>query len=179
MCAQRPPKQVKLDFFLIHAITSSIYLSTFMKQSWISDYNKRRLLEWKTRLDLCYYVAQRSPKLDLDEILNYKPAQEAVSGNDYWDSIIHRAVNLNDDGHANKLIRCLAHAEKICKPYEHKPDFMVKGKMWPQLGYMGTYMLSKASRGDLHVDFDAAIDSLENTEPMWVRNTGFDEAWVK
>lgn len=133
--AQNPPKQIKFDFYYIHCVNCSIFYDAFLKQPWISDPNKARLLEWKGRLDLCMYASRRSPKPLLDEIVHYKPVQPL----DSWDSIFDRVRNHPDDGHAAKLVRALAHAEKLCEGYENDPRFRIKDGMWLQLGHMGMY----------------------------------------
>lgn len=154
--AQHPPKQIKFDFYYMHCVNSSIFFSTFLKATWISDENKARLLEWKGRLDLCMYASRRSPKPLLDEIINYQPRIPA----DSWDAIFERVKNHSDDGHACKLVRALAHGERICAPFEDDPKFRIKKDMWLQLGHM-------------------AIDSVEDTGSTWVRSAGFDEAWAQ
>ncbi|MCJ1369866.1 hypothetical protein MMC20_001078 [Loxospora ochrophaea] len=157
--AQHPPKQIKFDFNFIHYINASIFFTSFLKQPWISPENKVRLLEWKVRLDLAVYAAQGSPEPLLDLISRYKPKKQPSSG-DQWTAIFQRANEVEDDGHANKLVRALAHGEMICKPYEENEKFRITGKMWQQLGNM-------------------AIDSVEDTGNHWVRGAGFDEAWEK
>lgn len=130
--AQHPPKQVKFDFYYIHAVNCTIFSSVFLKQPWLSDANKIRLLEWKGRNDLTLYASRRSPKPLMDEITHYKPKSPGP-----WDGIIERVRNHNDDGHAAKLVRALANGEQICKPFEDNQNFRVKRKMWLQLGHMG------------------------------------------
>lgn len=76
-----------------------------------------------------------------------------------------RVCVFNDDGHSAKLVRALAHGQKICGPYEDKDEFRVKHDDWLQMGHM-------------------AIDSVEDTEkfpnvPHWARSVGFEEAWEK
>lgn len=128
-----------------------------MKQDWLSTENKIRLLEWKVRLDITMYASRKCPDMRLDEIRDYKP--KYPSG---WEGIEERVCNFNDDGHAAKLIRALAHGQQICQPYEGKDSFRVKHNDWLQMGHM-------------------AIDSVENTEKFrvstWVRSAGFEEAW--
>ena len=41
-----------------------------MKQGWLSDANKVRLLEWKVRMDLAMYASRKCPDIHLDEIRN-------------------------------------------------------------------------------------------------------------
>ena len=134
--AQHPPKQVKFDFYYMHAVNCSIFSSAFLKQSWLSDANKVRLLEWKGRNDLALYASRRSPQPLMDEITHYKPK---ISGP--WDEVFERVINQEDDGHAAKLIRALAHGEQICRPFENDQKFRIKGKMWLQLGHMGELTL--------------------------------------
>ena len=150
--AQRPPKQVKFDFYYIHCTNCSTFFSAFLKQPWLSTENKVRLLEWKGRLDLALYASRGSPELLLDEITNYEPKRPEMG----WEGIFERVDALEDDGHASKLIRALANGEVACKPHEAEGGdaFPIKGGMWLQLGHM-------------------AIDSVEAPGNNWVRNTGF------
>ncbi|KAI9747916.1 MAG: hypothetical protein M1835_001941 [Candelina submexicana] len=158
--AQHPPKQIKFDFYYMHCVNSSIFFSVFLKQDWISQKNKTRLLEWKGRTDLVMYASRRSPKPLLDEIINYKPKEPSNEGGDPWGSIFCRVGKHEDDGHASKLVRALAHGEEVCRPYEDREAFRIKNQMWLQLGHM-------------------AIDSVEDTGDTWVRSAGFDQAWEK
>jgi hypothetical protein len=153
--AQRKRHVVKFDFFYMHCVNSSIFYSSFLKQQWLSDANKVRLLEWKVWNDLAMYASRKSPEIYLDEIRNYKPKQPSD-----WDRLIERVRSMDDDGHACKLVRALAHGQRVCAPYESKPEFRLKEKDWSQLGHM-------------------AVDSCQTDGPQWVRSAGFDEAWKK
>ncbi|KAL9118256.1 MAG: hypothetical protein Q9187_005201 [Circinaria calcarea] len=157
--AQHPPKQIKFDFYYMHCVNASIFYSSFLNQHWISDANKARLLEWKGRLDLCMYASRRSPQPLLEEIVNYRP-KEALSSSGSWEKIFDRVKEHEDDGHASKFIRALAHGKEICEPYEESGRFRIKQAMWSQLANM-------------------VIDSVEDTGDTWVRSAGFDEAWTK
>ena len=130
--AQHPPKQVKFDFYYMHAVNCSIFSSAFLKQPWMSNANKARLLEWKGRMDLTLYASRGAPEPLMDEITYYKPK---IAGP--WDGVFERVRNHEDDGHAAKLIRALAHGEQICESYQNGQGFRIKGKMWLQLGHMG------------------------------------------
>jgi len=157
--AQRPSKVVKYDFYYMHCVNSSIFFSAFMKQEWLSRENKVRILEWKGRNDLAMYASRRSPKILLDEIVNYEP-KEPVSGGPEkdWEALFKRVKDFDDDGHAAKLLRALAHGKQICKKYEGGEEYRIKGDMWEKLGHM-------------------AIDSVQADGAHWVRSAGFDEAW--
>jgi len=104
------------------------------------------------------YASRRSPDILLDEIENYKPKQPSSESADPWGGIFERIGRFEDDGHAVKLVRALAHGQIVCGPYEDREEFRIKNRHWLQLGHM-------------------AIDSVEAGEPTWVRSAGFDEAW--
>lgn len=79
----------------------------------------------------------------MDVITNYEPknpetAKDSAVETGSWDGIFNRVLHHNDDGHAAKLVRALAHAENICAAYNmNEPLFKIKGDMWLQLGHMG------------------------------------------
>lgn len=158
--AQRPPKQVKFDFYFIHCVNSSIFYSTFIALSYLTPAIKARLLEWKGRLDLVMYASRQSPRLYLEEIATYVP-KEMEERDAGWAGIYRRLWNTHDDGHAVKLARAVAHGEKVCgtEELERKEWARVKGFMWAKIGNM-------------------VVDSVEDEGDTWVRSAGFDEAWV-
>ncbi|KAJ5851361.1 uncharacterized protein N7529_010746 [Penicillium soppii] len=153
--AQRPTKDMKLDFFFIHCLNSSIFFSKIIKLPFLDQRSKLRLLEWKGRMDLLMYVSRGMPDLLLEEVAQY-PIK------DDWSQIFARSLaHPSDDGHLAKLVRALAHGEKVCQPYESSNRQMpIKGDMWLRIG-------------------NIAVDSTvkEENSPMWIRSTGFDEAW--
>ncbi len=151
--AQNPPKQIKFDFYYMHCINSSIFFSSFLKQEWLSTSNKIRLLEWKGRLDLAMYASRRAPKLLVNEITEYNPKEPSE-----WEQIFKRVDRHNDDGHAAKFIRALAHGQQACGPFEKEESWPIQGSSWLQLAHM-------------------VIDSVEDDGDHWVRSTGFPQAW--
>ncbi|KAJ5346003.1 hypothetical protein N7452_004007, partial [Penicillium brevicompactum] len=152
--AQRHDREMKLDFFLIHCLNSSIFFSKIVKLPYLDQQSKLRLLEWKGRMDLLMYTSRGTPDLLLEEVAKY-PAKEN------WSQIFARSVaHPDDDGHLAKLTRALAHGQKVCEPYESSnPQMPIRGDVWLRIG-------------------NIAVDStFEEGKPMWVRSTGFDEAW--
>jgi hypothetical protein len=85
-------------------------------------------------MDLCQYASRRAPTPLLEEIENYVPKREEASD---WDAIFERVNKIDDDGHACKLVRALAHGERLCAPWEQSEKFRIKGGMWLKLGNMG------------------------------------------
>lgn len=152
--AQHPPSIPKFDFYFIHVTNASIFFSTFLSLASISAATKRRLLEWKVRSDLAMYASRASPALLMDDLMTYKSSDK----DDSWERVIERVNAFPDDGHVSKLVRALAHGEQVCKKYEEKEGFVVKGDIWRRLGNM-------------------AVDSVEAGGPTWVRSAGFEEAW--
>ncbi|KAJ5191566.1 uncharacterized protein N7498_010551 [Penicillium cinerascens] len=151
--AQRPDKTVKFDFFFLHCLNSSIFFSKIIHLPFLAQRTKLRLLEWKGRLDLLLYVSRASPNLLLDEITRYPVKND-------WPAVFSGAVrHPEDDGHLVKMVRALANGQKECQPYESQgPQVMpISGNMWLQIANM-------------------AVDSTVG-DSMWVRSTGFDEAW--
>lgn len=117
-------------------MNSSISVSTFFRQEWISTANKVKLLNWKGRLDLCLYASRRSPALLIDEMSNYVPRHSPSD----WDAVISRARDIDDDGHAYKFVRALAHGQRVCAPFEgNNAKFSIRGKVWLQIANMGKH----------------------------------------
>ncbi|KEF52247.1 uncharacterized protein A1O9_11487 [Exophiala aquamarina CBS 119918] len=135
--AQYKPKEVKIDFFLMHQVNLSIFYPVLNQQSWLSLENKARLLEWKGRIDLINYASRLSPELHEDEIITYKAKDPSRTT---WESIFQKAHMMDDDGHIVKLLRALAYGSSLSAPYEMKEElsdrFPLKGKNWIQIGNM-------------------------------------------
>lgn len=108
------------------------------------------------------YASRASPALRPAEIADYRPKVPSSDSADPWGGIFERVGRHEDDGHAAKLVRALAHGQVICGRWERDEKrsaaFRVKGDMWLKLGHM-------------------AIDSVESGDPTWVRSCGFEQAW--
>ncbi|KAJ5165514.1 uncharacterized protein N7500_007344 [Penicillium coprophilum] len=153
--AQRPTREMRLDFFFIHCVNSSIFFSKILILPFLDQKSKLRMLEWKGRIDLLMYISRGTPDLLLDEVANYPM-------NEDWSQIFARSIaHPGDDGHLAKLARALAHGQHVCQAYESKhPEVPIKGDMWLRIG---------------NIAVDSTVE--EGDRPMWVRSTGFDEAW--
>jgi hypothetical protein len=161
--AQRPDKEVKLDFFFIHCVNASIFFSAINAQPWLSAQNKARLLEWKGRTDLLTYASRLAPEIHRNEIPNYTPRQDGMT----WPLLIKRANKIShDDGHIPKLIRALAHGAQVCARYEARQElssrFPLKADGWLRIANM-------------------ALDTTTNARlpDRWVRGAGGAHNWEK
>lgn len=88
-------------------------------------------------MDLLMYVSRGMPDLLLEEVAQY-PIK------DDWSQIFARSLaHPSDDGHLAKLVRALAHGEKVCQPYESSNRQMpIKGDMWLRIGNIGKAFFS-------------------------------------
>ncbi|KAH8701030.1 hypothetical protein BGW36DRAFT_375425 [Talaromyces proteolyticus] len=164
MCGggQHAGRKTKIDFFWMHSVTSSIFMSVLAAQKdWISLPDRARLLEYKVRTDLAWYVASGSVPLDAKYVTNYaNPESDGWS----WEDIFSAVVKQHDDGHAAKFMRAVKNGEIVCQQYETRTEstdrFPVRGDMWLKLARM-------------------CHDTTKNMEIdlKWVRFTGYDEAW--
>lgn len=101
--AQSPGKVEALDFVMMHTVTLATFYPTFMAQDWISNHNKKRLLEWKAWSDAIMYAGCGCPTLYAERVLEYTAKQPQ----DGWPELFHRASVYRDDGHISKVIRSL------------------------------------------------------------------------
>jgi len=156
--ATRPDKATHFDFFLMHSLTSTLFLHVLIKQDWIPTESKCRLLERKVWTDLLIYASRGAPKLYASEVQNYVP-KVTPQGNP-WLDIIDRVLVYKDKtvGHGVKVVRALAHGEQICKPHVGKSGFPMQDDMWWKAAAM-------------------LMDSLEEGGREYVFSVGFDEAW--
>jgi hypothetical protein len=127
--------QVKVDFYYMHCVNSSIFFSSFNSLPFLTTAHKARLLEWKGRLDLALYASRRSPKLLLEEVATYVP-KYLEAGDAEWKGVFERLCNFEDDGHAVKLGRAVAHGEVVNEKYEKEDWARIKGFMWLKIGNM-------------------------------------------
>lgn len=158
---QRQEKSPKIDFFHMHNVTSSVFLTVLIQDPWVSLENKVRMVEWKARTDLFWYAASGCPEFDAQEIYNYRASSSAGME---WPAI-YQAINMmHDDGHVAKFVRALKSAEEVCCPHEQQESisFPMKGEAWLQLARMA---------------YDSTIGVADPAK--WVFGVGFDQAWME
>ncbi|KAI0397059.1 HypA protein [Xylariaceae sp. FL0594] len=154
--ALHPGKEPRFDFFLMHHVNVCPLFIAINVQDWIPTASKVRLLEWKIRFDLLQYAARACPPLSLEKITSYAPKDKPSKATK---DLIPRVFALHDDGHVAKLIRAIGLGEKVSAKYEDKDWIKIKGEgLWNKLNHL-------------------VIDSVESSEPRWVRCAGDAEAW--
>ncbi|KAE9364971.1 hypothetical protein N431DRAFT_563028 [Stipitochalara longipes BDJ] len=158
--AQRSNKSPKIDFFHMHNVTSSIFLTVLLQEPWISVENKVRLVEWKGRTDLLWYAASGCPEVHIEEINNYEAGPSAGMG---WSELYHAINVMHDDGHVAKFVRALKSAEDISRSLEQQEAtaFPMQGEAWLALARMA---------------YDSTIGLPD--EAKWVWGAGFEQAWA-
>ncbi|KAK0739736.1 hypothetical protein B0T21DRAFT_285831 [Apiosordaria backusii] len=156
VCMQDKGKVPKFDFFLMHHVNASPFFVTVNKMDWVPSKTKKRLLEWKMRMDLLQFVARGCPELNLGRLEGYKPKKPDQGQK--VEEIVARLHDFGDDGHAIKLGRATVVCRNISRPYEQKDGFMVKGGLWEKICHL-------------------IVDSVEAAGEHWVRSAGFEEAW--
>ncbi|KAJ5124900.1 uncharacterized protein N7515_008725 [Penicillium bovifimosum] len=160
--AQRPPYACTFDFFLLHAVTSSIGHTMFLAEPSLTNKQKARLLEYTGRVYLMSYAGQGCPEIRLDWLASH-PSKLPNQG---WDEVFERACYHEDDGHMCKMIRCFAHAQDTSRPYDHLPEFRVKQPLFLTAGIAAIDSASaQPMDGTKHFDF--------------IRGAGFPEAWER
>ena len=109
----REKKEVHLDFFLLHATTSSLFLNIFI-QSFKNQENQMKFLKAKFAVDLLQFIARGRPKLNINYLLNvYQVSKEHQydDAQNPWLPLIDKCLTHHDE-HVPKTIRALIYAEK-------------------------------------------------------------------
>lgn len=85
-------------------------------------------------MDLVMYVSRGSPELRLNEVTQYPVT------NDWSGVFSHCIKHPGDDGHLVKLVRALAHGEKVCEVVDKDSQMPIVGDMWLKIGNMGMFI---------------------------------------
>ena len=110
----QPKRALRLDFFLMHGATSSLFLDIFV-HALKSKENQLKLLRAKFAVDLLFYVSSGRPKLDLNYLCNeYQPSKEHsfADSQNPWLPLIEKCLT-HPEEHVIKTIRALIYAEKF------------------------------------------------------------------
>ena len=100
---QRPDKEVVFDFFLMHALTSSLFLPVFVQH--LSPKLGMKFLRGKFAMDLAHFAGRNRPKLHLEQFTSTTEFTKS------WKEIFELAMAHGDE-HIPKVIRALKQAER-------------------------------------------------------------------
>lgn len=106
--ATRPGKPVKLDFFLMHALTSSLHVHVMLQH--FSLVQQALLLKAHFVVTILHYILSGRPKVYIENFKSYETAMPAIPNR--WVDAIQFAVSTCDT-HALKVVRALLQAESL------------------------------------------------------------------
>ncbi|KKP07824.1 hypothetical protein THAR02_00032 [Trichoderma harzianum] len=115
---ERPNKQIRFDFMLMHTVTTATFLPIYLKTEWIKPESKARLVEWPGRSNLLLYAECGAPEPRPEELKIYKPLHP--SG---WNGVLQRACEYEDDGHTSKFVRGIATVAQMTEQYDERLGF--------------------------------------------------------
>jgi len=105
----RPGNDIKLDFFLMHSLTSALFLPIFVSQLTLAQ--AARILQAHFAVTLALYVSRGRPRLHLaDNLSSYKSELSGYKEDitNPWLKVIERAI-AHDDAHVVKALRSLVY----------------------------------------------------------------------
>jgi len=112
--AIRPDKKtIRLDFFLMHGVTSMLFVYIVLPH--VNLETKIKMLKSEFAAALVYFVARGRPKLHVDMLKNYKP-QQLKSEPNPWLDILKIALLEDAEPHVIKVVRSLLKAEQEWGP---------------------------------------------------------------
>jgi len=103
--SHRAAEEIILDFFLMHTLTSSLFLHCYVEL--LEPRYAASLLRGKFAADLIYYIAHGRPYLNIEQFKSYPKLLS-------WEQIISKAIASEDD-HVPKVVRALIHAYRYDK----------------------------------------------------------------
>lgn len=137
--AQRPGKRERVDFVLLHSVTLAVFYPAILSLDWLTDLEKARLLEAKTRVDAVMYAACKCPVLYPERVVEYVPR----SPKDGWEELFHRANVYQEEGHMVKLIRGLYCLEQLG---ETEKGFPVQKRDFMKIAHMSLDSVEEAMK---------------------------------
>ncbi|KAI9347143.1 hypothetical protein BD770DRAFT_413691 [Pilaira anomala] len=109
------PETVKLDFILIHALTSSEFLYQYTGR--ITPSESVSLLRAHLAVILSHYVSIGRPDLDINGLLDYKsPIHDEINNNDAWINVFNKSLFCKEL-RVIKVVRACAIAQALYYSY--------------------------------------------------------------
>lgn len=146
---------IKVDFFLVHALTSIHAIHTLVPH--LSYVESAKLLKAHAAVTLTYFVALGRPSLQLDLLLKFQSPEFDTKCNNPWLSLCDRAITAHEV-HQIKAIHSLAVGQML---YAHDSPL---AKAWIRVADLTLYVSDQEKKAG-GVDY-------------WNRNgIGYDEDW--
>lgn len=150
--SQRAGKMANLDFFLMHSLTSSLFLPAYA--ALLTKEHMVSLMLHKISVDFAYYISRGIPSIDIQQFVSQPGLKETLTTSPRSWPDIWKAAIAHDDEHVPKAIRALHQGE----------HYDVRSEMKLRTGSEDTYRamaeLTLAGNGN------------------WTQDgVGFDEAW--
>jgi len=175
----RPGKEPRLDFFLMHGLTSSLFLPVFL--SFLSSPQAARLLQAYFTISVGMYITQGRPRIHLaDNLSTFKPylgGYDDESSNP-WLTVIKRAIE-HEDVHLVKAIRSLiygatylSHLDKDDEMKETPGEYKETSQYWLNSAKM-TLDALRDGRWWLHeggIGYDEAWDGKSDVGPNQIEH---------
>ncbi|KAI7903714.1 uncharacterized protein BX663DRAFT_530827 [Cokeromyces recurvatus] len=147
---QDHPDVLRLDFFLMHALTSSEFLHQFVYR--LAPYESVALLRAHAAVTMFYYVTRGRPAFNIQGLLDYRSTVKANNNNNNdWLNVFDRALGCMEP-HVIKVVRACAVAQIIYGPQQD-----------PNLNTAWLHVAQMAVDKDGHWDFNCL---------------GFDDTWT-
>jgi len=133
----RPGKDIKLDFFLMHGLTSSLFLPIYLSS--LSSSQAARLLQAFFSTTVGFYISRGRPRIHLaDNLSTFKPNlggyEDEISNP--WTTVIKRTI-AHEDVHLVKAVRSLiygatylAHLDKEYEMKETPGEYKETSQYW-------------------------------------------------
>ncbi|KAI9474864.1 hypothetical protein BDB00DRAFT_776255 [Zychaea mexicana] len=147
---------IKLDFFLMHALTSIHAVHLLMPHLAPNEF--AALLRGHAATTLAYYISRGRPSLQVDLLLKYESDEATNNSANPWLKICERAINA-PEAHIIKVIRACAVGQVV---YGHDRRSEPFEKAWVRLADMTLKIAGNK------VDDDSYWNH---------KGIGFDEAW--
>lgn len=109
------PDVLRLDFFIMHALTSSEFLHQYISR--VAPSESVSLLKGHLASTLYYYIIAGRPDFNFEGLINYKSPIHDPSSNNNWLKVFDKSLSCTEP-HVIKVVRACAVAQVIYGPNE-------------------------------------------------------------
>lgn len=109
------PDVLKLDFFLMHALTSAEFLHQYITK--VAPSEAVSLLRAHLSATLVHFISAGRPDFNVDGLLAYKSPNQVETSNNNWFNVFDKSLSC-EEPHVIKVVRACAVAQIIYGPHE-------------------------------------------------------------